>query len=180
MKGIYNDHRYCENHYCTTCFGDYTTDDLKALPVNCFSTTRCVVLMSCESGKGGLRDPTNFVNVLQSKGVWTVVGFQENIYYYYKNTDPNPEIHTDDIVNIELGAQLWVTEFTRLLGEGNNITEAKDGAYEKTISANLMANNYTRYELDNNLIPEQLKTEGILCGLNTCYVAGDSEQIVKH
>lgn len=180
MKGIYNDHRYCEDHYCNTCFGDYTTDDLNELPTNYFVDTRCVVLMSCESGKSGQMDPTNFVNVLQSKGVWTVVGFENEIHYYYTDTDPNPDIHTDDIINTNLGAQLWIAKFTKYLGEGYSVTAAKDAAFEETIFANLAYNNYTKYELDNNLIPEQIKTEKILCGLDSCYIAGNPNQVVKH
>ncbi len=178
MKNIYNDHSDCQNPNCYTCYGSYTVDDIRKLPYKHFDTTRCVVLMACYAGLGGESNPNNMVNTLHNKGVWTVVGFRDKIYYY--SIDYDPDVHTDDVVNIECGAQLWITVFTQLLGEGYTVNNAISGAYDTTILANLKANNYTKYEFDNNFIPEPIKTECILCGLDKWYVAGDKNQIVKH
>lgn len=67
-----------------------------------------------------------------------------------------------------------------MLGEGYTVNNAKNDAYEKTVLADLKANNYTKYDLDNDLIPEKIKNERILCGLDSWYIAGNANQIVKH
>lgn len=180
MKDVDNNHLNCEADSCIVCFPKYENVDISSLPDNYFDTTRCVVLMACYSGLGGSTKSDNMVNALHAKGVWTVVGFEGQYYYRYDNNHPNPEIHTDDVVNTNLGAQRWMTEFTKFLGQGFTVDEAKNEAYDVTIFANLTANNYTKYDLNHNLIPEPIKTEAILCGLDKCYIAGDKNQIVKH
>ncbi len=170
MKNIYNEHFDCQNSNCYVCYGWYTVEhDIDELPSDYFDTTRCVVLMSCYSGLNGSLKPDNIVNTLHSKGVWTVVGFKGEITYYYDNTHPDPNVHTDDIVNISTGAQLWITQFTKLLGEGKTVEQAicaatktthdEREAYEKIHGVD---------DVDN------------YCGLNFYYVAGDGNQIVKH
>lgn len=172
MRNIYNGHDNCDDT-CSTCFGMYDTSILNALPDNYFADTRCVVSIACETAKGGKTDLTNFVNVLQSKGVETVVGFEEETWFFY-NTSTLQTITTK-------GSFKWLIEFARLLGEGYTIGEAASNAYDITITANLEANgDYTEYDLDNDLIPEDIKTKEILCGLHTYCIVGDENQIVKH
>lgn len=136
--------------------------------------------MSCHAGVGEEENTDNVVNTLHNKGVRTVVGFRDKIWYSYRNTDPDLTVHTDDIINVDRGAQLWITRFTYWLSVGCTVDAARGNAYTDTETANLELNNYTKYELDNNLIPEKIKEEKILCGLDKSYVAGDKYQIVKH
>ncbi|MBQ8740823.1 MAG: hypothetical protein IJY79_04670, partial [Clostridia bacterium] len=116
MRGVYNGHTECENKYCPTCFGWYTTDDLKELSDGYFSTTRCVALGACYAGYNRENNPDNFVNVLQSKGVWTVVGFE-------LATQTAADEDTK-IVDPDKGAQKWLKEFTEFLGEGKTVQNA--------------------------------------------------------
>lgn len=154
-------------------FGFYTTDHLNVLPNDHFADTRCVVSIACETAKGGENDLTNFVNVLHSKGVGTVVGFEEATWFYY-NMNTLKAITTK-------GSQKWLIEFIRLLSEGKTIDNSVVEAYENTIDANLEANGqYTRYDLENGLIPEKIKTEEIICGLDSYCVIGDGDAVVKH
>ena len=173
MRQIYNNHRDCQNEYCTTCYGMYTTTMyLQELPNNYFSKTRCVVTTACCTAEGGEMDTTNFVNVLHSKGVKTVVGFESETWFLYNITSLQT-IPTR-------GSFKWLVKFTELLGEGYTVESAAENAYNITLAANLSAENYTQFDLDNNLIPENIRRERILCGLHTCCIVGDKSQIVKH
>lgn len=148
-------------------YGFYTIDDLDDLPNNYFSGTRCVVLMSCFAGLGGASNPNNFVNTLQSKGVQTVVGFANEITYYYNYTDADD--YTTHTVVSDLGAQLWAKEFTRLLGEGKTVAQATENA--TLITYNTQVENERLNGIDN---------VDDYCGLNSHYIAGNANQIVKH
>lgn len=106
----------------------FSSSLVSALPSNYFSKTRCVLLDACSTGKGGSGNPNNLVNTLHSKGVWTVVGFQEKTVFAVKNG----KVLTDR------GAPLWATVFMQDLGDYSNvitaahyatqIAEKKDGA----------------------------------------------------
>lgn len=172
MRNMYNGHTNCENNLCSVCYGLYTVEDIGKLNNNYFANTRCVVTVACEAAKGGENDLNNFVNALHSKGVKTVVGFEEETWFVY-----NPSTYKT-LSNV--GSMKWLSEFTRLIGEGETIANAERKAYSATISANLIFNNYTQHDLDNNLIPENIKTEKIICGLDSCCIVGDKSQIVKH
>ena len=113
------------------------------------------------------------MNMLQSKGVKTVVGFEEKTWFFY-NTETLQTITTR-------GSFKWLTEFTRLLSEGYTVDYSVAEAYEITINANLNANGrYTKYDLENGLIPEEIETKEILCGLDSYCVVGDGNQVIKH
>lgn len=62
-------------------YGFWHVDQIDALPSGYFSKTRCVVLMACCAGLGGDSNPDNMVNALHRKGVKTVVGFKNEVYY---------------------------------------------------------------------------------------------------
>lgn len=172
MKNVYNDHRDCQDENCTVCYGLYTTSDLSELPSYYFSNTRCFVSTACETAKGGESDSTNFVNVLHSKGVKTVVGFENETWYRY---------YYDTLQTVTtMGSPKWMIEFTRLLGEGNTVASAASQAYEITLDANLAYAGYTRNDIVNNNIPENVLTEEIYCGLNSYCIVGDKDQVVKH
>ena len=172
MRNIYNDHIDCQDENCTVCYGLYTTSDLSELPSNYFSNTRCFVSTACETAKGGESDSTNFVNVLHSKGVKTVVGFENETWYRY---------YYDTLQTVTtMGSPKWMIEFTRLLGEGNTVASAASQAYEITLDANLAYAGYTRNVIVNNNIPENVLTEEIYCGLNSYCIVGDKNQVVKH
>lgn len=128
----------------------YTTEDLALLPSNYFETTRCVLLGVCSAGTGGSERPDNFVNVLQSKGVQTVVGFKERVGYTY---DENGNISD------EYGEPLWSKNFIRALGEGKTVTQAKDAAMDAIKKVHIPGNYW---------------------GLDSWYIAGNANQIVKH
>lgn len=172
MRNIYNGHNNC-NSSCGICYDMYDTAILNALPDNYFANTRCVVSTACETAKGGETDSTNFVNVLHSKGVETVVGFEKKTWFSY-NTSTLQTITTK-------GSFKWPIEFTRLLGEGYTVDYSVARAYEITIDANLEANGkYTEYDLENGLIPEEIETQEILCGLDSYCVVGNGGQIIMH
>ncbi len=172
MRQIYNSHIDCENEYCTTCYGFYTTDILNELPSGYFDNTRCFVSIACETAQGGKTDTTNFVNVLHSKGVETVVGFEEETWFYY-NTSTLQTITTT-------GSFKWLVEFTRLLGEGYTVNYSAIRAYEITLVANLAANGYTMAQYENGDIPEDDLVKKIICGLDSYCIVGNGNQVVKH
>lgn len=172
MRGVYGGHENCENPNCGICYGLFTTDDIRSLPNNYFSGTRCFVTTACKTASGGANDTTNFVNALHSKGVETVVGFKSETWFrYYLDT---LETVTD------MGSPKWLTEFTRLLGEGNTVEYAANRAYEITLDANIRASDYSWDEFNNGEIPQKVLTEEIYCGLDSLCIVGDKNQIVKH
>lgn len=68
-----------------------------------------------------------------------------------------------------------------MLGEGYTVDYSVARAYEITIDANLEANGkYTEYDLENGLIPEEIETQEILCGLDSYCVVGNGGQIIMH
>ena len=171
MRNVYAGHVNCTTS-CTTCFGVYDTTDLNALSSNYFQGTRCVVLMACSTVAGGKGDTTNFANALHSKGVATVVGFQEKIWTTYDAT--TLQALTDR------GTQKWATEFTKLLSEGKNVDDAAANAYTNTITANLAATGYTMEQLNSGDIPPDVLTKKIYCGLNSYCIIGDEDQVLKY
>ena len=72
-----------------------------------YSTTRCVLLLTCLNGYERENGRYNMVNTLQRKGVWTVVGFETSIGYDLipgtLNVDP------------EKGYCFWAREFIKEL-----------------------------------------------------------------
>lgn len=136
----------------TNNFSDLTSWDIEALDDGYFNTTRCVLLNCCLTGNGGANDPDNFVNALHSKGVWSVVGFQEETIFYYTGTNT---------VIGDKGNQLWAREFTAALGRGETINQAIGDAINAV------------QEADGNLNGDQ-------GGLDSVYVAGNINQVVKH
>lgn len=131
--------------------GALTTSDLETLSDDCFDTTRCLLLDACSTGYGGASNTNNIVNMFHSKGVWTVIGFQaETFYYYYTDTN---EVIPDQ------GNKLWATEFTKQLSYGKTVAQAVDAALNAVIAKHGSNN---------------------LCGLDSVYIAGDSNQVVKH
>ena len=171
MRNIYNRHDDCDDT-CTTCFGSYNTTLLNALPDNYFADTRCVVSIACETAKGGKTDSTNFVNVLQSKGVKTVVGFEEKTWFFY-NTETLQTITTK-------GSFKWMNEFVKLLSEGYTVDYSVAKAYEETLSINLAAAGYTIEQYESGDIPEDVLIKEIICGLDSYCVVGDGSQVIKH
>ncbi len=171
MRNIYNGHNNCDDT-CATCFGLYNTTILNALPDNCFVDTRCVVSVACETAKGGKTDTTNFVNVLQSKGVETVVGFEEKTWFFYNIT-------TLQTLTTK-GSFKWLIEFTRLLGEGCTVDYSVAKAYEITFNANLAASGYTMEQYESGDIPENDLIEMVTCGLDSYCVVGNGSQVIKH
>lgn len=167
MRNVYEGHLNC-NDSCSTCFGNYNTTDLNSLPDNYFSNTKCVVLMACSTAEGGENDNTNFVNRLHNKGVVTVVGFKETIWTAY-----NPATLQ---ALVDRSSQKWITEFTRLISEGNTIEDSAMFAYSITLEANLKANGYTKQQYDDGDIPEDVLTKKIECGLYSYCVVGDPTQ----
>ena len=171
MRNIYNGHDNCDDT-CSTCFGMYDTSILNALSDNYFADTRCVVSIACETAQGGKSDTAKFVNVLHNKGVETVVGFEKKTWFFY-NTATLQTITTK-------GSFKWMIEFIRLLGEGNNVDDSVDKAYEITFNVNLAASGYTIEQYNEGDIPEDDLNEKILCGLDSYCVVGDGSQVIKH
>lgn len=171
MKNIYHGHDDCDDT-CTTCFGIYDTTILNALPNDYFADTRCVVSIACETAQGGKTDATNFVNVLKSKGVETVVGFEEKTWFFYNKT-------TLKTITTK-GSFKWLIEFTRLLGEGYKVDYSAAKAYEETLYINLAAAGYTIEQYKSGDIPEDVLIKEIICGLDSYCVVGTGGQVIKH
>ena len=171
MRNIYNGHDDCDDT-CTTCFGSYNTTFLNTMSDDYFADTRCVVSIACETAKGGGADSTNFVNVLQSKGVKTVVGFEEKTWFFY-NTETLQTITTK-------GSFKWMNEFVRLLSEGYTVDYSVAKAYEETLLINLAAAGYTEEQYESGDIPEDVLIKEVICGLDSYCVVGDGSQVIKH
>ncbi len=127
---------------------------------------------ACGTAEGGENDTTNFVNLLHQKGVQTVVGFAGTTYFFYK-------ANSLEVVTY-CGAQKWMIEFTRLLGEGCNVQSAVDQAFQLTLSANIAVSEYTMEDFLSNKIPEEDLIVEVYSGLHTCQIVGNKSQIVKH
>lgn len=131
--------------------GYLTSYDLESLPDDYFDSTRCLLLDACLTGYGGALNTQNLVNTFHRKGIWTVVGFQEETtFYYYTETN---EVIPDQ------GNKLWATEFTKELGNGKSVSEAVECALTAVAYKHGSSN---------------------LCGLDSVYIAGNANQIVKH
>lgn len=142
-------------------YGYYGIEHLNELDDDYFAKTRCVVLMSCYAGLRGESNPNNFVNTLQRKGVWTVVGFTDSITYTYDDKDTDDTM--DDTVITDRSAQQWIIEFNEHLGLGESVKEAAASA---------------RKQISNDWGYAKLVEWGL--EENKCYIAGDENQIVKH
>ncbi len=132
----------------------------------------CIVSTACETAQGGQTDLTNFVNVLHSKGVKTVVGFEEETWFFY-NKSTLQTITTK-------GSFKWLIEFTRLLSEGYTVDYSTSKAYEITFNANLAASGYTMEQYESGDIPAEDLIQKVTCGLDSYCVVGDGGQVIKH
>lgn len=99
-------------------FSELTTQDLNELPDGYFSGTKCVLLTSCSTAAG---EPNSFADVLQSKGVEAVVGFEEEIQ---RIPDPQGRLSPDE------ADQLFNQIFLQRLGVGYTVEQAADEAYK--------------------------------------------------
>ena len=119
-------------------FSYLTTTNLNTLTEDYFNTTRCVLLDACSTASGGANNQNNFVNTLYSRGVQSVVGFQEETYFFF---DENNNVVSDK------GNKLWATVFTRCLSEAKTIDEA---IQEATNAVYLEHNQF--YGLDSHYV----------------------------
>lgn len=102
----------CMENGVATWLSSQTIENLSA---GYFNGTRCVLLDSCLTGSGGSSNPKNLVNTLYRKGIETVIGFKQEIYF---------EIVNGDKVSYQKGDGLWCTVFVTSLGNGKNIKNA--------------------------------------------------------
>ena len=144
-------------------WGSLTSTDLQWLQEGYFNTTRCVLLSACSTGLGRENNPNNFVNMLHSKGVWTVVGFADKTMYFTNDAG---------VVNPNLGSKLWAGEFTKNLGNGYTVTQSANMAYQSVVNAS------AGWDYDRNGVLDHLQDN--LYGLGSVYIAGDANQVVKH
>ena len=105
------------------------------------------------------------VNALCNKGVETTVGFQTKIWFSYVG---NEESANYGKFYIDGGYGCWVQTFTKKLGEGLTVDEAIRYAYSASIAIPGEG-----VDSDGNTVPADW-------GLGSVYVAGNSNQVVKH
>lgn len=137
----------CENN---GIYDSLTISDLQGYSSNYFSGTKCVTLMSCDAGLGGSSNPNNFVNVLQSKGVQTVVGFKDEIWFSY---------YTDETINDNKSAGLWGKKYVDYLNQGYSVQEAVVKANEDVYKQSGRTNWW---------------------GFDSYYIKGNANQILKN
>lgn len=136
---------------------DLKSSDIYALSDGYFNGTRCVLVAACECGQGGAGSPENIVNRLHQKGVETVVGFQTKIGFLPISEDPTHEDYGK--MNNTCGYPLWGRTFIKELGNGSTVQNACNLAL--------------------NAVKEKHGNED-LWGLDSVYIAGNANQIVKH
>ena len=139
-----------------TCYKDggctfLDNDLLNASPQNIFDDTRCLLLLCCDTGKGGATGDNLANKFHQRCGVQTVVSFQDLL-----STSGNPEtfkVHTDTAV------ALWTKTFIARLGAGDTVQQAVSAA-ETSVRVS-----FGQYNM---------------CGLDNVYIAGNANQVIKH
>lgn len=134
---------------------DVEISDINGLSNDYFDSTRCLLIMACQAGKDGV-GANNIVNAFYNKGVDTVVGFEQSLDFYYYNS-PSSDEYLDLV--LDQGAVLWLRTFTEALGNGSTISAASNAA---------LADVEIKHGSNN------------LQGLDSIYIAGNANQIVKH
>lgn len=139
------------------------TDYIGNLSDGYFDKTKCVLLMACKAGQGGVGE-TNVVNAVYNKGADVVVGFQNSIWFSYYNT-----VGATNYKNmvLEHGAPAWCRKFTESLGAGKTISAA---IYDAFVFSTATPGSGTDEE--GNQIPADY-------GLGSVYVAGNASQTIK-
>lgn len=139
------------------------TDYIGNLSDGYFDKTKCVLLMACKAGQGGVGE-TNVVNAIYNKGADVVVGFQNSIWFSYYNT-----VGATNYKNmvLEHGAPAWCRKFTESLGAGKTISAA---IYDAYVFSTATPGSGTDEE--GNQIPADY-------GLGSVYVAGNASQTIK-
>ncbi len=136
---------------------DLKSSDIYALSDGYFNGTRCVLVAACKCGQGGAGSPENIVNRLHQKGVETVVGFQTTIGFDTISDNPTHEDYGK--MDNTCGYPLWGRTFIEALGNGSTVQNACNLAL--------------------NAVKEKHGNED-LWGLDSVYIAGNANQIVKH
>lgn len=133
------------------------TSHIKALTDGYFNGTRCVLLAACSCGQGGASNPDNMVNTLHSKGVETVVGFEEVIEFKRLSEDETSPNYF--VMNTTQRYSLWVRTFMQALGNGSTVQNAVDASLTAVEDEHGTGNTF---------------------GLDSVYIAGNANQVVKH
>ena len=138
-----------------TCYkdGEYTfldTSLLNTYPQNTFDDTKCLLLLCCDTGKGGATGDNLANKFHQRGGVQTVVSFQNEL-----TTSGNPttlEVYQDTAVAV------WTDIFIARLGAGDTVQQATDNA----------------------LLQVRTSFNNQDYGLASIYIAGNANNIIKH
>ena len=116
-----------------------------------YSSTVALVLLGCKMGDGGSQNQNNLVNTFHNKGIQVVLGFKKKIFGYHN-------VFTKKY-NSTNGSGLWGKTFIELLAKGKTVEFA---AQEATETVERKNKNKTSH------------------GLNSIYIAGNGNTVIKH
>ena len=150
--------------------GALTWREVNALDVGYLSNIDCLLLLACSTASDS-DGPNNIAESFKSKGIGTVVAFKRNIVSAVSN---------GVTVKTTLAAGLWGKVFVRELGNGSTVKAAKETAFDKMLEKQLK-----EFDIKKEDIEERLESDPdfvnryIYCGMDSCVILGDENQIIK-